>query len=383
MRIFFVGSHTAGKSTLAQWVSRRWHLGYLTEVARTELAKLETDFDSLRLDIDLASKYQANVFAAQIEAEAAFEARGESFVADRGFDNAAYMAKNAVGVSQLLSSEEYKSYIQRLRLDCQEGLAFVFFVRPLPMNSRNNDGLRASMDLNVADIHSVDGMIQLLLEMGDGEGPVPYIPITSTEPKMRQQTIRMALAATFGIGFDKDAADKAAARFWKYVKKGSSCWEWQGGRHNNYGFFSFDLQTVGAHRFSWMLHNGPIAPDLFVCHSCDNPPCVNPAHLFLGTLADNFRDMFEKGRNAKGDKTVYRMYPELKMRGDKSPSRLHPERLPRGEKHGMARVTADQVRVIRKRCEAGEKQRDVAADYGITQTAVYYIVHRKNWAHVE
>lgn len=90
-------------------------------------------------------------------------------------------------------------------------------------------------------------------------------------------------------------------RFWANVLRGADneCWEWQGVRMRTafpYGRIGQGHNVLLAHRVSWELHNGPILDGLFVLHHCDNPPCVNPAHLFLGTHGDNMRDMASKGR---------------------------------------------------------------------------------------
>ena len=92
-------------------------------------------------------------------------------------------------------------------------------------------------------------------------------------------------------------------RFWKKVDKDSNpngCWEWTGWKELGYGHLKYKTETIKAHRFSVMI-DGRDPSGLFVCHSCDNPSCVNPNHLFLGTLQDNHKDMMNKGRNKSGN----------------------------------------------------------------------------------
>lgn len=92
------------------------------------------------------------------------------------------------------------------------------------------------------------------------------------------------------------------ARFWAKVNRTDGCWEWQASRNNyGYGLFHVGVGAAGrirssAHRFAYELAHGPIPKGLNVCHSCDNPPCCNPAHLFLGTQRDNVLDAARKGR---------------------------------------------------------------------------------------
>jgi hypothetical protein len=100
------------------------------------------------------------------------------------------------------------------------------------------------------------------------------------------------------------------ARFWAKVNKAGDCWVWTGARNpyrGDYGIFWVKFPpgsprrgvTLLAHRVSWEIANGPIPGRLLVCHTCDNPPCVRPAHLFLGSDADNQVDMIGKGRRAR------------------------------------------------------------------------------------
>ena len=93
-------------------------------------------------------------------------------------------------------------------------------------------------------------------------------------------------------------------RFWARVQKGDGCWIYGGAKLpkeiGGYGWVSYKGKRIGAHRLAWMLTNGPIPPGMEVCHSCDNGPCCNPAHLFLGTHAENMGDCKAKGRSRNG-----------------------------------------------------------------------------------
>jgi hypothetical protein len=92
-----------------------------------------------------------------------------------------------------------------------------------------------------------------------------------------------------------------SVRFWAKVEKTDGCWLWRGARHHTgYGVIGVDRRQRRAHRVAYEMAHGPIPAGAVVCHSCDTPPCVNPSHLFVGTVADNNRDMMAKGRARLG-----------------------------------------------------------------------------------
>lgn len=91
-----------------------------------------------------------------------------------------------------------------------------------------------------------------------------------------------------------------AKRFWSKVDKRESCWIWTGEKsaHFGYGRLHVKKTRVRAHRYSWQLHKGPVPRGMFVLHSCDNPLCVNPGHLRLGTQPENIQDQIDRGRHS-------------------------------------------------------------------------------------
>lgn len=131
---------------------------------------------------------------------------------------------------------------------------------------------------------------------------------------------------------------------------GDGCWEWCGriNRHG-YGQVSIKHRTVAVHRLSYRLFAGDIPDGLCVLHKCDNPACVRPSHLFLGTHAENVADRDAKGRTARG-----RRIPNSKL-------------------------SAGDVLEIRRRCVSGDRQSDIARDYGIAVSQVSQIHTRKVW----
>lgn len=150
-------------------------------------------------------------------------------------------------------------------------------------------------------------------------------------------------------------------RFWQKVDRrgDDECWPWVGATDNRgYGAIkgAGQRRPEKAHRVSWQLANGPIPIGLWVLHRCDNPPCVNPAHLFLGTAADNSHDAVAKGRQ--------------------KPSGL------RGSDHGNAKLQEAQVREIVARTKNGESQRTLAQAYGVSSKTIHNIQHGQAWAHI-
>jgi hypothetical protein len=169
-------------------------------------------------------------------------------------------------------------------------------------------------------------------------------------------------------------------RFWSHVERAEGCWLWQGHRNTRgYGQFNIDAtHPVGAHRIAYELTYGPIPPDLHCCHHCDNPPCVRPDHLFLGTRSDNSQDMVRKGR------AYAQVYPERLKRGIEHPTNLHPEIVKRGIEHSKAKVTEDEVREIRylRNIEQWPLKR-LAAHFGISLGNVQKIATYNAWQHIE
>ena len=138
-------------------------------------------------------------------------------------------------------------------------------------------------------------------------------------------------------------------RFWTKVDKSGDCWVWTAARNElGYGnFCNAERRTELAHRASWRLTYGPVPDEMNVLHRCDNPPCVRPDHLFLGTDADNVADMIAKGRQHRVD----------------------------GERNGRAKLTDAQVAEIRAQYVPGKVRIvDLAEEYGVTFSHIWQIV---------
>lgn len=151
------------------------------------------------------------------------------------------------------------------------------------------------------------------------------------------------------------------SRFWAKVHKLNEidgCWIWLAGEDKNgYGKFTVvndgKQSTIRAHQYSWWLYTGRQVPsNLFLCHSCDNPRCVNPMHLWLGTNQDNTADRHAKGRSAMG------------------------------ESHGCHKLTETQVLEIRHLRSEGASYLALAQQYSISKGAIHGIVSGRNWKHL-
>lgn len=186
---------------------------------------------------------------------------------------------------------------------------------------------------------------------------------------------------------DLDNLTETSARFWAHVDKSGPCWVWTGHCHKRgYGqtkvWANGKRKPMQAHRVAFLLTNGYLPDDLMVCHKCDNRPCCNPAHLFAGTQLDNTADMLAKSRQATGDRSSRRLYPDRYPCGDEHPFHLHPELMARGEQNGKAKLTAATVREIRALVASGMSMRQVSFRYGVSGMAIADIVHGRTWQHV-
>jgi nicotinamide riboside kinase len=178
MRIYFVGSHATGKTTLCRWVSRRYGLPMITEVARAVLAEMETDLDALRTDMDQVAEYQERVFARQVAVEKSHEGR---FVSDRAFDNLAYVAEHTTNAAAMMNDQRFRDYMEWV----SDGV--VFFLRP-HQSLLKSDGVRAGVSWE--SVLRIDGMVKLMLE----QHRIKYLPIESVSMQERVRVVEFVLA---------------------------------------------------------------------------------------------------------------------------------------------------------------------------------------------
>lgn len=151
-------------------------------------------------------------------------------------------------------------------------------------------------------------------------------------------------------------------RFWSKVDRTGDCWVWTGARHR-YGHLTVDGRSYNAHKFSYLIHKGAVPRGRVVRHTCDNPLCVCPDHLVLGSQSDNVRDMFAKGRQAS-----HEALSAAQIRC------AHPRR----------KLNASSVREIRRLLAAGRlSQSAIGRMFGVPQSTISAVKLGRTWAHLE
>lgn len=147
----------------------------------------------------------------------------------------------------------------------------------------------------------------------------------------------------------------------------SECWEWKGSAaKRGYGHLFVNGAYVRAHRLAFFLYYGFISDDRLICHRCDNPPCVNPMHLFQGTYLTNNQDRSAKGRSCRGDAHPSRNTPGWNQ----------------GEKAGRAILNNEKVYEIRRLIAQGVSNCEIGRRYGVTNVTVSLIKRRIGWRHL-
>lgn len=147
-------------------------------------------------------------------------------------------------------------------------------------------------------------------------------------------------------------------RFWAKVNKSSpnECWEWQGARNTDgYGRYSVSSKILSSHRIAYTLEYGSTPAEMLVCHKCDNPPCCNPNHLFLGTYMDNNSDCSLKGRY---------------------------QSRPKGSGNYAAKLNERNIIDIRRVASEGLAQRKIASLYNVSPSLISRILSGEDWKHV-
>ena len=191
-----------------------------------------------------------------------------------------------------------------------------------------------------------------LCECGCGQKTSPARQTDAAKGWIRGRSIRFLQWHHQRLQVSRESLEK---RFWRNVKKTEGCWLWVGStKRGGYGQLQVCKHNVSAHRFSYELVNGSIPKNLYVCHNCDNPCCVRPDHLFLGTHKENMQDARSKGRTSRGFNLPHTKLSETDVL---SIRRIHRERRPR--------------------------YKDIAKVFGVSPTAIGQLIRHETFAWVK
>jgi hypothetical protein len=158
-------------------------------------------------------------------------------------------------------------------------------------------------------------------------------------------------------------------RFAAKTRRKGECLEWIGSRNSSgYGMFYYGGQTRKAHRVAYEMAHGSIADGMQICHRCDNPWCVEPSHLFMGSASDNMRDALSKGRLVTPITSAQRHF--------------HAGHAPRGERASGARLTRAQAQEIVLAAAGGELTKTLASRYGVARSTIQGVLRGSTWADI-
>lgn len=159
-------------------------------------------------------------------------------------------------------------------------------------------------------------------------------------------------------------------------KSENGCWLWKGAIGGKYGKTRWYSKTISAHKASFLVFKGEVLKGLHVCHHCDNPLCVNPEHLWLGTQKDNMRDSVLKGR-FKGTLGI----KWTKSWRENFLKNLHPANK-KGEAHHLVKLSNEKVKEIRNLLNKGLKQKEIASKFRVCQSTIARIKRGRLWPHL-
>jgi predicted ATPase len=182
MRIYITGSQSSGKTTIGRYISQKYNLHFINEVARTVLAEKELNIDSLRVNLDVVDDFQSTIFYRQLDEEKKYE----DFVSDRSFDNLAYAAQHSRILSKLFFSQQLNDYVKTLK----NNDVTIFFVRPHP-STLQDDGIRERINWDGAV--AIDAMIKFMFEVFE----LPYINVNTSSIQERIRLVDSVICGKY------------------------------------------------------------------------------------------------------------------------------------------------------------------------------------------